>query len=256
MNDPAPRPWTLPADRAARLEIAKGYPYEAPARSYLFRDSEVHPIGRADFRGRTPVVAHGSNRAPVQLARKFGHLSGRDSEIPVTYVWLHGYDVVYSAHVTHYGALASTLQAAAGCRVRVALNWLDGAQLERMHETEGNYTFGTLAGARISAEDGPAVSGDDVTMYLSDHGCLHHEGAPVALAAVPAQGRLHRALWQTEMQEIVRRRSDSERDLDAFILAAITDDAERWRRIDRLRAEAVDCEVPHFRAKTSPPAGI
>lgn len=247
MNERASTPWRLPEGRAARLDLAKSYPYPAPARAYLFRDGRAHPIDGADFRGRTPVLAHGSNRAPAQLARKFGHLDGRVGEIPVTYVWLHNYDVVYSAHVTRYGALASTLQAAAGCRVRVALTWLDDAQLERMHETEGNYTYGALAGARLSPADGPPVAGGEVTMYLSDHGCLRHDGAPVGLAAVPAADRPHRALRQSEMQEVVRRRTDPGCDLDDFILAAVADPAERRRRIDRLRADAIVREVPHFR---------
>lgn len=241
-------PWTLPADPAARLRIAKSYPYDAPARSYLFRDGGVLPIDDADFRGRTAVLGHGSNRSPEQLARKFGHLSGRHSAIPVTYVWLHDYDVVYSAHVTAYGAVASTLQAAPGCRVRVALTWLDDAQLERMHETEGNYSYGALAGARLDAEAGPEVRGGEVTMYLSDHGVLSHGGRPVGLAAVAADGRPHSALWQAQVQEEVRRRIAPESALDDFILQAVTDADARWRRIGTLRADAITPHVPHFKA--------
>jgi hypothetical protein len=241
-------PWTLPSDPAARLHLAKSYPYDAPARSYLFRDGGVRPVMEADFRGRTPVVGHGSNRAPEQLARKFGHLSGRHSEIPVTFVWLHDYDVVYAAHVTAYGALASTLQAAPGCRVRVALTWLDEAQLERMHATEGNYSYGMLAGARLEAEAGPPVHGGEVTMYLADHGCLSHGGRPVSLAAVPAAGRRHAALSQTAMQEEVRRRLAPARALDDFILESVADAGARSRRAATLRADAIASRVPHFQA--------
>ncbi|RDD61868.1 hypothetical protein [Ferruginivarius sediminum] len=236
----------MPAERSARLQIAKTYPYDAPAASYLFRDGGVHPIADADFRGRAAVIGHGSNRAPQQLARKFSHLSGRDSEIPVTYVWLHDYDVVYSAHVTAYGAVASTLQATPGCRVRVALTWLDQVQLQRMHETEGNYSYGSLAGARLEAEAGPDVRGGEVTMYLSDHGCLSDGGTPVALAAVPAEGRPHRALWQTEMHAEIHRRTASDLHLDDFILAAVENPAARRTRIGQLRADAIAANVPHF----------
>lgn len=240
-------PWRLPDDPQERLALAKGYPYPAPAQSYLFSHGEIRPIDAADFAGRTPVLGHGSNRAPSQLARKFQRFSGRDAEIPVTYVWLQDYDVVYSAHVTTYGAIASTLQAAPGCRVRVALTWLDDRQLERMHETEGHYGFGRLDGARLTAEAGPDADGHDVMMYLSDHGCLVRDDAPVGLAAVQADGRSHPALAQEEALALVRDRVAAEADLDAFILEAIADLELRWRRIQALQAHARPTHVPHFR---------
>jgi len=239
-------PWRLPDDPAERLALAKGYPYPAPERSYLFVHGEPRPIDEADFRGRTPVLGHGSNRAPSQLARKFRAFQGRDAEIPVTFAWLDDYDVVYSAHVTTYGAIASTLQAVPGCRVRVALTWLDDRQLERMHETEGHYGFGRLQGARVRHEAGPHAAGDAVMMYLSDHGCLLHDSAPVGLAAVPAEGRRHPALHQEDALALVRDRLAAGADLDRFILESIADPELRWRRIQALRAHAQPTHVPHF----------
>jgi hypothetical protein len=239
-------PWRLPDDPAERLALAKGYPYHAPARGYLFRHEAVRPLAEAEFRGRTPVLGHGSNRAPAQLARKFAHFEGQDAEIPVTYVWLSGYDVVYSAHVTTYGAIASTLQHAPGCRVRVALTWLDDRQLERMHETEGHYAFGRLDGVPVAAEEGPEPTGHDVMMYLSDHGCLLDADAPVGLAAVPAEGRAHRALHQEQALALVRDRVAAAAELDRFILEAIADPELRFRRIEALQAHAAPCRVPHF----------
>ncbi|MBK1670299.1 hypothetical protein CKO28_19935 [Rhodovibrio sodomensis] len=254
-------PWKLPSDPAHRLEIAKGYPYDAPAQSYLFRDGRAHPLsdaGPADrsaaglWTGRWAVLGHGSNRAPGQLARKFAHFAGAASEIPVTYVWLDGYDVVYSAHVTAYGAIASNLTYAPGCRVRVALTWLTAPQLARMHETEGAYAFGRLDGVRIQTEAGPDAAHTDIHMYLSDHGCLLHDGAPVGIESVRAEGRPHRALDQPRVQQLVRdklaRQLDVEDDLDSFILHAVADPNTRMHRIRALADHAQPSHVPHFEA--------
>jgi hypothetical protein len=251
MTGPA---WTLPSDPAHRLEIAKGYPYEAPANSYLFRAGRAHPLSEATardpFAGRWAVLGHGSNRAPGQLARKFAHFKGPASEIPVTYVRLDDYDVVYSAHVTAYGAIASNLTHAPGCRVRVALTWLDDRQLERMHETEGNYAFGRLAGAALVPDAGPAAACTDIHMYLSDHGCLLHGGAPVGLASVRAIGRPHRSLDQPRVQQLVHAKLaaqlEVDADLDQFILHAVADPNTRMHRIRALAAHAQPSHVPHF----------
>ena len=149
-------PWKLPESEGELLALAKSYPYPAPDRSYHFADGQAGPIDRADFTGRVPVLAHGSNRSPEQLKRKFGTAA----EIPVSFGWLTEYDVVYSAHITQYGAVASTLQHRPGTRVRLAINWLNDAQLLRMHETEGpsNYAFGRLVGIDLTLEHGPAAA--------------------------------------------------------------------------------------------------
>lgn len=146
-------PWPLPSSRSARLQLAKGYPYQAPEASYRFRRGVADlssPIGWPDdsFQDRTPVIAHGSNRAPEQLARKYtpdpdaalkpgpAQASASADEIPVTLTKLHDYEVVYSAHMTRYGAVAANLQHAPGAAVEVFITWLNAAQLQRMHDTE------------------------------------------------------------------------------------------------------------------------
>ena len=102
-------PWALPGDEAGLLALATDYPYAAPDESYLFALGEARGLSAAGWRGydfgpRVPVLAHGSNRSPQQLFRKFG----RDAEIPVTYGRLAGFDVVYAAHVARMLALMGT----------------------------------------------------------------------------------------------------------------------------------------------------
>lgn len=247
-------PWPLPSSDQARLTLAKGYPYAAPAGSYLYRDGETRALdGGAEaalLRGRVPVIAHGSNRAPEQLHRKFSHLSGAASEIPVTRALLADHDVVYSAHMTRYGAVSATLHAAPGTRVTVFVTWLHETQLPRMHETElglGNYGYGRMSGISLALEHGAEI--DEAYAYLSVHGCLadpEAESAPLALAAVPAQQRRHRAVDQESALALLRDRHEPAAELDGMILSNIADTAKRRGLIKALQEAAVPWEVPGF----------
>ena len=182
-------PWRLPDEESELLALAKGYPYDAPESSYLFANGNAKPLeaaGTVAYGDRVPVLAHGSNRSPHQLKRKFGAAA----EIPVSFGWLADYDVVYSAHITQYGAVASTLQHLPGTRVRLAVNWLGKRQLARMHETEGpsNYAFGRLAEVELTLEQGPAARCAEIFVYLGRNGCLDLDERPVGLAAVTGHG--------------------------------------------------------------------
>nr|MBA2792450.1 hypothetical protein [Thermoleophilaceae bacterium] len=68
------------------LERALSYPWKRPARSYLLRGDAVELLTdlkpeerkltvEALARERHPIVAFGSNAAPVTLKRKFAHFS-------------------------------------------------------------------------------------------------------------------------------------------------------------------------------------
>ncbi len=248
-------PWPLPSTDTARLRLAKGYPYAAPAGSYLYRDGKTEPLDPgsegAALADRVPVIAHGSNRAPEQIHRKFAHLSGSASEIPVTRARLADHDVVYSAHMTRYGAVSATLHAAPGTEVTVFVTWLSQAQLPRMHETElgrGNYGYGCMGGIALSIENGPQLS--QAYAYLSIHGCLadpeSNGAAPLALSAVPAADRRHRAVHQEDALALLRDHHEPEAELDGLILSAISDTAKRRRLIETLQAAAVPWQVPGF----------
>ncbi len=173
-------PWTLPESDGELLKLAKGYPYSAPGGSYIFGDGVARPLepGQIDpalFGGRAPVIGHGSNRSPEQLARKFGN----GATIPVSRAWLEDYDVVYSAHMTRYGAIAANLRHTPGTRVEVWIAWLTGAQLAFMHRTELGaeiYIYGALRDAGIALEAGPSNRIDTAGVYLSTYGYLTRKG--------------------------------------------------------------------------------
>ncbi len=243
-------PWALPSRDRARLALAKAYPFEPPGTSYLFRGGAAVSLapGIGDpalYAGRRPVIAHGSNRSPAQLRRKFGD----EAEIPVSRAWLDDHDVVYSAHITRYGALAANLQHSPGTRVQVFVTWLDPAQLRRMHETElpdGRYRFGRLRGLTLALESGPSRDLAEAHVYLSTQGCLADRGAPLALAAIEAQGRHHRESHQEAALALVRDRHRPGWDLDQLILEIVRHPAQRHALIEDMRAEALPLAAPRF----------
>jgi hypothetical protein len=240
-------PWPLPQGDADLLALAKSYPFAAVPDSYLLRGGQAMPMPATpdQFSGRVPVIAHGSNRAPDQLRRKYGSTA----EIPVSRAWLHDYDVVFSAHVSRYGSIAANLHHSPGTRVEVFVTWLDAAQLARMHETELGgevYVYGRMTGIVLELAHGPAETISEAFVYISRRGCLTAEGPPLALAAVAARARVHAALAQIGILELVHTRHGDNVSLDQSILRTIRDAVFRRALIAALGEGAVPTSVPHF----------
>lgn len=249
----------LAPSASAQLSRALGYPYPAPDHSYRFVDGAVEPLvpGPDDLMqwrsdGRVPVLAIGSNRAPSQLARKFGDFPP-GCRIPVTAVDLVDWEVVYGPHLTGYGSVPAVLYPAPGVVAHVHVTWLDAAQLERMHSTEGvgTYVFDTMPGRGIVIPGAGRVG--TVWAYRGRLGALVAApevgrcarlsnsadallsgrcpiGHPIPVAAVAATGRLWPALDQRAVQALVRDRLAPDADLDDFVLETVRDrDVRRAR---------------------------
>jgi len=247
--------WVLPKADDELLRLAKGYPYSAMGGSYLFRNDGLSALGlRADkshplFEDRVPVIAHGSNRSPEQLQRKFAELPAADTVIPVTRAWLADHDVVYSAHVTQYGSIAANLRSAPGTRVEIYVTWLNPTQLKHMHATElggENYAYGRLKGIDMLVEEGPRQRLDQAFVYLSRRGCLAREDQPIALAAVPAEGRSYGALQQEEVLSLVRDRHRPGRVLEDHILETIRHLPGRKALVEEMRRASLPDRATHF----------
>lgn len=232
---------TVP-DRA--LARVLSYPYDVPAEAYVFDGRDAHPldpgfdIERATH-GRTAVLAYGSNRSPAQLARKFADWP-RPMSIPVLPARLHGYDVVYSAHFSRYGAVPATLHPAIGATVTVAIAWLSPDELARMDATEGlgvNYGRATLRGLHIDGNVMGTV--ESIALYHSLGGAMTVSGKPIAVGSIPCEGRSWRRLDQGGVQALVRDRLAPDADLHAFIRQNIVCSVTRAHRTARLAALAL-----------------
>lgn len=225
-----------------RIDHAQSYPFSIPEHSYVYdRGSVRQAYSSAQERhGRVPVLAAGSNQSPDQLDRKFGHLE--DTVISADRGLLHDFDVVYAAHMSSYGSLPATFQASPGAAVTVFVLWLDEAQLARMHETEGNYTYDRLSGVRIALDHGETL--DEAFAYSSKVGCLNLAGGCVSLSEIPAQGRRFAELAQRDVQAQVRDRLAPGTPLEAFIQAHLEDDGLRRTRSSALGTDALPLDFP------------
>ncbi len=217
---------------------------------YLRHEGIARPAPMAE---RVPVIAHGSNGAPAHLERKFRD-TGRDEVIPVLRARLKDFDIVFAPHFAPYGSIPATLTPSPGTAVTVSITYLDRAQLALMHATEiagVNYAYGRLTDARLEP-DGPGMEADGpgpddhVFCYLTRHGNLLLDGAPVAFTPISAKAR---ALVQRTQEEMLGHARDviaPGAQLDRFILEVIEDRALRAKRTARLRERADPLEGSFF----------
>lgn len=205
-----------PETAAAILRRALDYPYAVPERSYLYRAGEARELpGDLNLTDLSPLLAYGANASPEALARKLA--PSTEQAMPVLRAELAGFDVVYSAHVSPYGAIPGTLFASAGTVAPVFVIYPSAEQLRLLTATEPNYELRRLE--RIDCRVETVGGLTEVDAYLSRHGCLRLEGSEVGLAAVAATGRTLPALDQRQVLERVRDLLQPGMPLEAFVPA-------------------------------------
>lgn len=201
---------------AAILKRALDYPYAAPERSYLYRDGEALDLpGDLDLAGRSPLLAYGANASPEPLARKLAARPGE--EMPVLRAELAGFDVVYSAHVSPYGAIPATLHESPEATSPVFVIHPTPEQRQLLTASEPNYDL---------------VEVNGIPAYRSKHGCLLLDGSPVALAAVRSRGRTLPELDEPAVLERVRAALAPGLDLAAFVRGCVERGGIRPLQID------------------------
>jgi len=193
-------------ETAAILRRALAYPYATPDRSYLYRDGEARelPDGGPDLAARTPLLSYGANAAPEALVRKLAALPG--VALPVLRAELNDFDVVYSAHVSPYGAVPATLIESPGTTTPVFVLHPTPEQRALLTASEPNYDL---------------VEVDGIAAYRSKHGCLQLDGSPVALAAVRSSGRTLPELDEPAVLERVRAHLEPQLSLEQFVRACV-----------------------------------
>jgi hypothetical protein len=210
------------------------YPFRAPGRSCVVIHSGTAPLGSGAVRelprgSRTPLLAAGSNAAPAVLREKLGDALGTRG-VPVVRAEARDLAVVHSAHFAAYGSVPATPVPCPGAVAGLYVLWLTAAQLLRLDGTESlgvNYRRAPLVGADLRLDGGGRLGACDA--YLSLHGPLHLEGAPVALTAVHQTGVPWRRMDQRGVQEAALRHVGFGGTLDAFIRQHIADPSMRAR---------------------------
>jgi hypothetical protein len=207
---------TPDTDELVRRALA--YPYDPPAGSFVQvgdRTLPVPPEG-IDVDGRRALLAYGANASPEALTRKLAALP--PEPIPVLRVALSGWDVVYSAHVTRYGAVPAAVVASPGTVASVHLVFPNDAQLAAIAATEGaNYRLEQLVDFSAALEiggEGPR----EIDAFIGVHGPLLLDGSPVALAAIPAAGRVFPSLTTPQMIDRVRAAIHPDLTVPEFVL--------------------------------------
>jgi len=148
------------------------YPFgRARTSFYLGGGQDAPPDGR-------PLLAYGANGAPERLAAKLPGVA-----VAALAATLHGWAVVHSAHVSPYGQVPATLVPCARSRADVHVLLIADADRGALDATEPNYDLVTLRGLRLDVDRLGRVETADA--YLSKHGPLLVDGAPVALGTVP-----------------------------------------------------------------------
>ncbi|MGE5281540.1 MAG: hypothetical protein ACM3N0_04310, partial [Chloroflexota bacterium] len=163
--------------RAELLRRALEYPYATPLDSFLLAGERVLELEarQLDLSGRSPLIAYGSNASPEALRRKLGPEA---EPVPARRAVLEGFDAVYSAHVSVYGAVPATLLPCEPAALPVFVLHLTEAQRATIARTEPNYEPRRLAGAVCAVEGVGPLS--EPTAYVSRHGPLLQRGSPLA----------------------------------------------------------------------------
>ena len=229
-------------DRALR------YPYDAPEGAFVLDCGHLRPLHDAEIlTGRTAVLSVGSNRAPVQLHRKFG----KNAVVPVTPATLHDCDIVHVAMLGYYGAVPCTAFPSLGCHVRLNVAWLDADQLVEMHRTEAvgvaydfvRFTDNAVTHVDIPKAGGRIVSADTpIYGYNARAGVLDSgDGIPAALTVISAEGRQFSAFTQADAASLVRHlcQHDDARDHATFVADIRKDKLARDAIREMLSAHAL-----------------
>ena len=254
-------PLNLPADfvplahgdaymsRLSDVDRARLYPYDAPSGGYLLANGALYQFDqqmidryRWIFDGRVAVLSVGSNRAPVQLRRKFGDTA----IIPVTPARLFDCDIAHAAMLGFYAAVPCTAFPCAGCIVSLNVAWLDLDQLEQMHKTEGTGVAYDYVMMQDVVHD-MQVPDQPVFGYSARAGVLDYGGgSPAALPAIAAAGRRFPEVSQADATARVRQLTgcDDSRSQAEFIIDIQRDKSAREGVIAGLQNYALFPETP------------
>jgi len=257
----------LQPDTLARLSQAKDYLYDIPQSSFAFLAGRTLPLISVDLQspldsqvldeGRVCtlracavnsgvssrqfaappmlLLAYGSNASLEGLSRKFSRRK-EAAALPVARATLQDFDIVYSSHISPYGAIPAALQYCPGARTAVHVLVATEAQRRLLRETEPNYIFAQLSHIGVQLDLGPTLS--SIGVFLTRHGMLTHEGAELGVAAVQTESRRYPSITEERALGVARDLTAPGLDIDSFILENVNDVSLSRRRTERLKVAA------------------
>lgn len=257
LSDPAAALNELPNHRhflavQSESDRAGAYPYDAPEGGFILDHGRLLELQDPDILdGRTAVLSVGSNRAPVQLLRKFGDRA----VVPVTPAILHDCDIVHVAMLSYYGAVPCTAYPSPGTDVMLNIAWLDAEQLQTMHRTEAvgvAYDYvrlftGIVSHLPVLEAGGEIVPpASPVFGYSACGGVLDVGGGrPAGLARIPARNRRFQTLSQSSAVTLIQGMADDgDSDADSFVPRIVEDREFRNATNERLQGRAIERDGP------------
>ena len=242
-------------DLDARVNWALSYPFARPTHDYVFVDGGAYPllafepseVGRSviEYHGQamrlaeligadraaalakqtlTPVLAVGSNASPIQLGRKYAHLT--NVVVPVLFTTLNDHTIRYANRVVVYGSIPATGWPEPGARCRVGVTLLGEVELEVMNATEAlgdEYELVRVAPDLISAD--ALKGGPELLSYQSLTGCLD-----IALVEADVAGAPYPSGAQWDAQALAIKTLGLRRSVNAFVRENLSDPALRKDR--------------------------
>jgi hypothetical protein len=136
---------------------------------------------------------------------KFAHFPEKaDREVLVLNGDLHDLDIGAIPSAPLLGYIPASLFASPGTAVRASVIWVTPAQVTQLAWTEASYRLGRLEQTRFEMDEDD-IEIDAIFAFVARLGALCIDDAPVALAAIPAQGRTAVAMTQEELLDAVAR---------------------------------------------------
>lgn len=208
------------------------YPGKIPNYSYFLSEEWVHevrsannlplPLAIVDYKGekiglsllleklsvepledRYAIIGCGSNACPNRLIEK-GIFN-----LPILKISAKNVDVVYTYDETSYGsvlAIPATIVRSPDSLVEIRVFFLNDEQLEKMDKTEGRrgryYDLTELKNCQITLPNGRVLS--RAYAYVSNKkGIALKDGEPIALASIRSRNRRFRAMYETDILDII-----------------------------------------------------
>jgi len=221
------------------------YPYPTPDYAFSFFNGKFLKGIHLDLEGRIPILSVGSNRAPIQLHRKFTF----KQDICVTPATLYDSDVSYAASISSYGSMPATQWPSIGTTVDLNVLWLTKEQLDLMHLTEAvgvAYDFVKMKPGTVKIKD--FKYNGDIYGYVSIPGVFPFElKKPKRLKEISGFNTKLKAIdEETALTFLMNLLEPKQDDLSIWIRNVIDNKDYRLTLHDKLKLKALRPKNPNW----------